>query len=318
MSTLAPPLHEAAREFECFGGTCTVLVQGNGPAGSPEIAADRAQRRLLDWHDQFSRFDAASELSQLNDDARACVPVSGMMARFVEAALHAAALTGGLVDPTLVSEVEAAGYTADLAPDAGAAAVVGTRPPAQPAAPSSAGRWRLIDVDRRRSTVNRSPGIRLDSGGIAKGLFGDVLASVLALHPSFAIEAAGDIRLGGTTRLVRPVQVASPRDPGHVLHTFEVVRGAVATSGISRRSWIDERGHLAHHLIDPATGRPAFTGVVQATALAPSGVEAEALAKAALLAGAGDALRWLPHGGLVVYDNGTHDVVEPRAGEVAR
>jgi thiamine biosynthesis lipoprotein len=71
------------------------------------------------------------------------------------------------------------------------------------------------------------------------------------------------------------VRVASPFDPTTILHTFRVRDGGVATSGIGRRSWLDANGAPAHHLLDPATGRPAFTGVVQATALAPSAFEAE-------------------------------------------
>lgn len=108
-SLLAPPL-EAVESFPCFGGKCTVVVQGSGPAGAPDVAVLRAKRRLLEWHAQFSRFEPASELSRLNEDPRVQVPASAMMIRFVEAALYAATLTGGLVDPTLLSEVEQAGY----------------------------------------------------------------------------------------------------------------------------------------------------------------------------------------------------------------
>jgi len=66
-----------------------------------------------------------------------------------------------------------------------------------------------------------------------------------------------------------------------------------------------------HHLLDPATGRPAFTGIVQATALAPTALEAEWRAKAAVLAGPAAAPRRLPHGGVLVFDDGSHMVVEP-------
>jgi thiamine biosynthesis lipoprotein len=94
-----------------------------------------------------------------------------------------------------------------------------------------------------------------------------------------------------------------------MLHRFELTSGAVATSGIGRRSWIDANGHPAHHLLDAATGRPAFTGVVQVTAIAPSGVEAEILAKTALLRGAAGAAATLRHGGALVHDDGRLEVV---------
>jgi FAD:protein FMN transferase len=71
-------------------------------------------------------------------------------------------------------------------------------------------------------------------------------------------------------------------------------------------------------LLDPSTGRPAFTGVVQATALAPTGVEAEVLSKAAVLSGPAGARRWLAHGGLIVLDNGGFEVFEPVAAGITR
>jgi thiamine biosynthesis lipoprotein len=106
------------------------------------------------------------------------------------------------------------------------------------------------------------------------------------------------------------VNVVSPFD-SRTLHTFELRGGAVATSGIGRRSWLDTAGRPAHHLLDPASGRPAFTGVVQATALAPTTLEAEVRAKAALLAGPACIRTWLRHGGLAVFDDGSHELVTP-------
>jgi FAD:protein FMN transferase len=316
MVTLAPPSPETLESFPCFGGRCRVLVQGRGPAGNPPEAVARVKQRLLDWHAQFSRFEPESELSRLNRDPRACVPVSAMMIRFVEAALAAARLTGGLVDPTLVREVERAGYaehfTGDSVP---LPEFVASAPGRQAAAPHPAARWREVSVDRRAGTITRGAGLQLDSGGIAKGLFGDVLASVLSLHESFAVEAAGDVRFGGAAERTRAVQVADPFHTGRILHTFDLFSGAVATSGTSRRSWHRPDGGLGHHLLDPSTGRPAFTGLVQVTALAPTGVEAEALAKAALLSGPARAGDWLPHGGVAVRDDGRYEVFEPLATE---
>jgi thiamine biosynthesis lipoprotein len=93
-----------------------------------------------------------------------------------------------------------------------------------------------------------------------------------------------------------------------ILHTFSLSGGAVATSGIGKRSWLDHDGRPAHHLLDPASGRPAYTGIVQASAVAPSGVESEWRAKAALLGGPSGAHAWLAHGGLVVLDDSSFEV----------
>jgi thiamine biosynthesis lipoprotein len=157
--------------------------------------------------------------------------------------------------------------------------------------------------------VTRPVGVRLDTGGLAKGLFADILAGELRRHASFAIDCAGDLRVGGAKAIPRPVRVASPFSD-RVLHEFELSDAGVATSGIGRRSWLDSRGVPAHHLLDPSTGRPAFTGVVQATALAPTALGAEILAKAAVLSGPESARNWLPHGGVLVYDDGEFEVVD--------
>ncbi len=303
------PVAESTETFACFGSTCNVVVSGAGPAGSSADAARRTRQTMLQWHARFSRFDRDSELSRLNRSPRATVRVSRPMARFVEAALESAAFTNGLVDPTLVEEIEHAGYGGE---HAFAAVPLSDRlspaPVRRVARACSDARWRQVDVDVSGQTVRRPPGVKLDSGGIAKGLFGDWLAGLLSAHESFAIDAGGDVRFGGRRGLVRPVRVASPLDDS-ILHVFECRRGAAATSGIGRRSWIDSVGRPAHHLLDPSTGCPAFTGIVQVTALAPRGLEAEARAKAALLSGPGGARAWLRHGGVIVHDDGRHEVI---------
>jgi FAD:protein FMN transferase len=86
----------------------------------------------------------------------------------------------------------------------------------------------------------------------------------------------------------------------------------VATSGIGRRSRLDGTGRIAHHLLDPSTGRPALTGIVQATAVAPTALAAEIRAKAALLSGPDGAAAWLPDGGGLVFDDGMLDVLPSR------
>ena len=72
-----------------------------------------ARRRLLEWHEQFSRFNADSELARLNGDPAETVPVSPLMRRVVEAGdPGGGGDTGGLVDPTLLDQIERAGYDA--------------------------------------------------------------------------------------------------------------------------------------------------------------------------------------------------------------
>jgi thiamine biosynthesis lipoprotein len=299
---------EAGATFDCFGSHCSVFVIGDGDAGSAAAAVEWARAKLLEWHDMFTRFDPLSELSLLNADRRHAVPVSATMARFAELAVDAAGFTGGLVDATLLGEIEVAGYTGDLGASIDLADALGEAPERRPARPNPLTRWELVRVDPVENVIFRPPGVMLDSGGLAKGLFCDLLADVLESHESYAVDCAGDVRVGGRGRIPRVLQVGSPFDEG-VLHRLEADAVAAATSGIGRRSWIDASGRPAHHLLDPSTGRPAYTGIVQATAFASSAGFAEVCAKAALLAGPEGATSWLPYGGVLVHEDGLHEVV---------
>jgi FAD:protein FMN transferase len=318
MSSAAAPTREAPpsehREtFACFGSECTVIVADAERTADAAAALAMAKRQLLEWHQRFSRFRSDSELSRFNIDPRPVVPVSPMLRAIIEAGVRAAHTTGGLVDPTLGREIEQAGYDRHLAHAEVALRTALARGPGRaPAAASSAASWRQITVDRRAGTVSRPPGVKLDAGGIAKGVFADELAVLLSGFDAFVVDCAGDIRLGGSASIPREVHVASPFND-RVLHTLMLEQGAFATSGIGRRSWFRLDGGPAHHLLDPRTGQPAFTGVVQATAFAPTATEAEALSKAAVLSGPQAAGRWLADGGLVVLDDGSYAVTRTRA-----
>ncbi len=300
---------EAHRSFACFGSTVTVHVRGTSTARGEE-AADRAQERLLDAHRRLSRFSAESELTRLNRDLREEVPASPLMRALASAVASAGLASGGLVDATLLDAIEQAGYRDSLGDDRPVllADALPDRVERRPGKPRPSARWRLVGVSEEVGTIMRPPGLRIDSGGIAKGLLADLVAGELG-EPAFAIDCCGDIRIGGRARQPRRVLVDDPFG-GAPIHELRLQDGAVATSGIGRRCWVGPDGRTAHHILDPSTGEPAFTGVVQATALAPSALLAEAYAKAALLSGPERAAEWLPHGGIVVRDDGKVDLLE--------
>jgi thiamine biosynthesis lipoprotein len=310
--TIAPPI-EQRDTFACFGSSCTVIVADATEADAAAALAT-ARRRLEGWHEQFSRFRPDSELTRLNRDPAETVPVSPLMRRVVEACVQAARATDGLVDPTLLTQIEQSGYRSHYeGPGVPLPVALAMAPARRPARPSPEANWRLVSTDRRTSSVTRPPGVEVDPGGIAKGVFADELAALLAGHDAFVVDCGGDLRLGGCYAPAREVHVASPFEDA-VVHTFTLRSGAVATSGIGRRSWIDADGHVAHHLLDPGTGRPAYTGIVQATALAPTVTEAEMLSKAALLRGPAGAGEVLVHGGAFVLDDGDYVVLDPGCG----
>ena len=235
---------EQLERFECFGGTCSVLVSGDHGPRSARQAATAARRSLLAWHERFTRFEPDSELSLLNEDPRAEVPASELLVRLAGAVRAAGELSGGLVDATLAEEIEIAGYGEDLGEPLSPALALALAPPRRAARPAAAGRarrWREVEADAAPGIVRARPDVRIDSGGLAKGLFADVLAERLAGHAAFAVDCSGDLAVGGAARLARG-STSNARSSGRALHTFEL-----------RRLRRDERHHAAQ-LAGAATG----------------------------------------------------------------
>lgn len=281
------------------------------------IVASRAgiadvQTLLRDYDRRLSRFRPDSELSSLNADPRPDVPASALLREAVSVALDAARATGGLVDPTVLPQVETAGYTASWNPERRLplAEAVGELGPQAPAGADPAARWREVRVDDAARMIRRPAGTRLDTGGTGKGHAADLAAEVLAHEPSWAVSCGGDLRVGGTAGRLRAIRVADPFERGRPLASLHLRHGALATSGIGARIWRRPDGRVAHHLIDPATGEPAFSGLIAVTALAPTTAGAEALAKSALLSGAERGREILmAHGGLLVDARGQTEAV---------
>ena len=224
------------------------------------------------------------------------------------AGLWAAERSGGLVDPTLLGDLERAGYVEsfDHALRADVDVALASAPPRRPAAAAARRVAHRIGLDDSGRIV-RAPGVRFDPGGLAKGMAADLAAASLPTGVRSAISCGGDLAVGGE----QPWEIAvrSARSDAEV-HRLRVRSGGVATSGIGARIWRGEDGRYAHHVLDPATGRPAWTGLVAVTAVAGSALEAEVLAKTALLSGPLGARRLLRRrGGVLQHDDGRIEIV---------
>lgn len=302
--------------FQAMGSHVRVLLGEPEPGSKPaDEAADSARRFIGEFEHTLSRFRPDSELCRLNDDPRETVPASELLRRAVGAGVWAAQRTGGLVDPTLVREIEAAGYERSRTdvPPAPLADALAEAPPRTPARAHPDRLWRLIEVDDRNGTVTRPPGVRFDTGGTGKGLAADMLAERLDGYSRFVVDCGGDIRIGGTNAEAWPceVHVEHPLTGNHA-HVLVLGAGGVATSGLNVRIWRGPDGRFAHHLLDPSTGEPAWTGLVGVTALAGTALEAETLSKAALLS-APDAGRDVlgERGGLLIHETKRVELVGP-------
>ena len=265
-----------------------------------ELAVQRARADVLDYHERFSRFLPSSELSALNADPRRTVPASPLLRSAVRAGLWAAAFSGGLVDPCLLDALEAAGYARSYEDGDQIHRPCG---PFRAARPHRAARWRHVRVDHEAGTITRPPGVRLDLGGTGKGHVADLVARHFA--GDWVVDAGGDIRVGGA----RTIHVAHPLDQ-HPAAQLDVRDCAVATSSLVSRAWQRADGRAGHHLLDPSTGLPVRTGLLSATAIAPTTLEAETVAKVALLrGGAGARAALAGRGGVLVREDGTVETI---------
>jgi thiamine biosynthesis lipoprotein len=290
--------------FASMGSEARLVIAGDADL---EATAARCRAFLADFEARLSRFRRDSELVALNTAPGEVAAASPLLRAAVRAGLWGARRTNGLVDPTLVGAIEEAGYDHTRSgPELPLAEALREAPPRAAARPDPRRRWADVVIDAGRGCVRRPPGLRFDTGGTGKGLAADLLAGMLVGCDRWAADCGGDLRVGSAGAAAEPfaVEVAHPLT-GACVHTLELRRGAVATSGLDVHVWRRADGMPAHHLLDPGTGEPAWTGLVGATALAPTALEAEVRAKAALLSGPAAAAPWLArHGGLVVRDDG--------------
>lgn len=286
-------------ELAAMGTTVVVLLPERHKRGG----GGAVQTLFAEWERTLSRFLPESELSRLNARAGEPVAVGPLLLSVLETALHAAAATNGLYDPTLLAQIVAAGYSASF----------DTLPADQPlAAPSvtllPGGGWRDITLDATTRTVTLPRGIGLDFGGIAKGMAVDAaLARLREMGCEWAlVNAGGDLAVTGLPPATDAWPVAVPgRD---VWWTVPLARGAMATSGIARRHW-RQGGIPRHHLLDARTGQPAFSGLWSVTTTAASCARAEVAAKVAFILGADEGARFLRRhhlAGLLTREDGTH------------
>ncbi len=150
-------------------------------------------------------------------------------------------------------------------------------------------RWQDVKVNRRRRTVKlRRAGMRVTLGGIAKGYAVDRAVAILRERGfvDFLLQAGGDLYVAGRRGDRRwRVGVRDPRgDSAASFAVTEVENQTFSTSGDYERSVIKD-GVRYHHILDPATGRPA-TRSRSVTVMADDALTADAWSTALFVIGA--------------------------------
>lgn len=262
-----------------MGTVVTIQVVGHGE--TPAAAADRDATidRATEWFQRVesscSRFEEQSELRQLCAHVGTPVVVSEMLFEAVRFALAVASETNGAFDPTVGGVMEVRGFNREhrsgIATSSAGAAATG-------------GSFRDVRTDVTTRTITIMRPLTLDLGAVAKGLAIDLAARELAPLKNFAIDAGGDLFLGGHNADGEPwrVGIRHPREAGVMIETLRVSGAAVCTSGDYERAGVATDG--GHHLMDPRDGSSA-TALASATVIAPTAMVADALATAVFVLG---------------------------------
>jgi FAD:protein FMN transferase len=296
--------------FGVFGTTATLLVSEPGWLDDARAIAD-AELAAVDL--ACSRFRPDSELSSLNESGGAVVGISELFAQLLDAALRAARLTDGDVDPTCGQALAEIGYDRDFAVLQAAGAR--SEPPGHLSRRVPG--WRCVQLDSGRRLAQLTDGAQLDLGATAKAWAADRCADLIAAKTGCGalVSLGGDIAVagpppdGGWRVRVTDDHAAGPGAPGQ---TVTVRTGGLATSSTTVRAWA-VGGKRMHHIVNPGTGQPAVSCWRTVSVAAGSCVDANTASTAAIIR-SDAALPWLREAGLparLVRADGT---VETTAG----
>ena len=160
----------------------------------------------------------------------------------------------------------------------------------------------FIQIDENSGTIVLTDDrTEIDLGGIAKGY---TSACLMELFRDKGIEHAivslgGNVQVLGTKPDGDPwrIGIEDPLKQGDLLGILETADCAVVTSGGYER-YFEEDGKKYHHILNPADGYPADSGLVSATVISPDGTLADALSTALFVMGKESAITfWQKHAG---------------------
>ena len=272
-----------------MGTTVTIEASGAGD----ECAIDRA----FDWFHTVertcTRFDPGSELCRLTQHTGVAVSVSRLLFEAVRFAVGVAEASEGAFDPTVGAAMHRRGFDREHR--------TGVRVVPQVESIDAVS-FRDVTIDDDAQTITLQRPLLLDLGAVAKGLAVDLAARELAPARDFAIDAGGDLYLGGSNHDGQPwsIGIRHPRLPGECVTAVRVSNQAVCTSGDYERrtaEWSHTPGDAGHHIIDPRTGGSPDQ-LASVTVIAESAMVADALATTAFVLGAAGGRPWLERMGV--------------------
>lgn len=239
---------------------------------------DQAAQTIEKLEKLWSATDETSEIWALNHSQGSWVALSEDTQAVLERGLELCALTGGALDLTAYSAVQAWGFPTGeyrVPDEAELAQLMETIDYTQ------------VELDGETGQARIPEGMSLDLGAVAKGRLGEVLSQDLKELgvTSALLELGGNIQTVGSKPDGSPwrVGIQDPDSQGY-LAIVEVADQAVVTSGDYQR-YFEENGRRYCHIMDPATAAPADSGVDSVTIVGSDGTVCDALSTALYVMG---------------------------------
>ena len=261
------------------------LYTKNDDLASAIFAECRAM--LSELEALWARQTEGSESARFN---QATDSLSGLDARTVsllQTALEASKATGGAFDITVAPLVDLwarCGEENRLPTEAELQAVVGYR-------------YLALNGD---TLAKSDPAVMIDLGGIGKGAAISHLIAYLE-----GTEVGGGLVTFGSNVAVfgeKPdgkafrVAIRDPKDAGGTVGNLTLRGGEVLSVSGDYERYVTVDGRLYHHILDPATGYPADTGLSSVAVIARDGALADALSTALFVMGLENAMEFYRSG----------------------
>jgi len=275
---------DVVRTVALMGTFVTIHVVGPEDGPRRPMQREEAIERAFEWFNRVeeccTRFEARSEVMQLANHVGVPVRVSTILYEAVQFALAVAEESEGAFDPTVGYAMETRGFNREHR----TGKTIRT-----PLDSSISVSYRDVRLDADRRTITLLRPLILDLGAVAKGLAVDLAARELRPFKNFAIDAGGDLYLGGCNPDGEPwsIGIRHPRNNHELIDSLRLSDRAVCTSGDYERRSAKQSGH---HILDPRTGSSA-NAVVSVTVIAPNAMLADALATAAFVLGPAEGMQ---------------------------
>lgn len=259
-------------------------ITAYGSKGEAAIASCKDEIYLLEA--LLSATDNSSDIGRIN--ASGITDVSPDTAEIIRYAKLIGEETGGALDITVYPVLKAWGFTTGeyRVPDSETLNALLQR----------VDFTQIQTEDNRLPAVSVPSGVQLDLGALAKGYASDKAAEILRENgvTSALINLGGSIMTVGSNPNGSPwkIGIRNPFSLDENIGVIEVSDKAVVTSGGYERYFTGDNGETYHHIIDPATGCPAESGLVSATVIGDSGMMCDALSTALFVMGAERAVEY--------------------------